>query len=102
MSLHISGELAAAVRNKTKVHFGLYYSLFEWFHPLYLMDKANGFKTREYRDVSLSTVVPIHINLKNIFMLIIELEQFAVTISAPMTLLLALGVVTWLCQTCCI
>ncbi|XP_063961367.1 alpha-L-fucosidase-like [Lytechinus pictus] len=44
------GELAAAVRNKTKIHFGLYFSLFEWFHPLYLQDKANGFKTRLYRD----------------------------------------------------
>ena len=27
-------------------HFGIYYSLFEWFNPLYLKDKANGFQTR--------------------------------------------------------
>lgn len=25
-------------------------SLFEWFHPLYLQDKANGFKTSRYVD----------------------------------------------------
>ncbi|XP_029649578.1 alpha-L-fucosidase-like isoform X2 [Octopus sinensis] len=41
------GELAAAIR-KTPVHFGLYHSLFEWFHPLYLQDKANGFKTQNF------------------------------------------------------
>lgn len=42
------GELANAIRNKTKLHFGLYHSLFEWFHPLYLRDKANGFKTQDF------------------------------------------------------
>ena len=29
-------------------HFGLYYSLFEWFHPLYLKDKSQDFATREF------------------------------------------------------
>jgi len=33
------------------VRFGLYYSLFEWFNPHYLNDKANGFKTDEYIQV---------------------------------------------------
>ncbi|XP_065909205.1 alpha-L-fucosidase-like isoform X2 [Dysidea avara] len=42
------GDLAAAIRNNTNIHFGLYYSLFEWFHPLYLKDKANKFTTQEY------------------------------------------------------
>uniref|UniRef100_H2YWK7 alpha-L-fucosidase n=1 Tax=Ciona savignyi TaxID=51511 RepID=H2YWK7_CIOSA len=42
------GELATAVRNRTSIHFGLYHSLYEWFHPLYLQDKANGFKTNEF------------------------------------------------------
>ncbi len=28
------------------VKFGIYYSLFEWFNPLYLKDKANNFTTR--------------------------------------------------------
>lgn len=29
-------------------HFGIYYSLFEWFNPIYLKDKATGFKSRTY------------------------------------------------------
>uniref|UniRef100_A0A7E4V3M6 Putative alpha-L-fucosidase n=1 Tax=Panagrellus redivivus TaxID=6233 RepID=A0A7E4V3M6_PANRE len=28
--------------NKTDIHFGLYFSLMDWFHPLYLSDKANN------------------------------------------------------------
>lgn len=44
--MDLVGELANAVRNKTTLKFGLYHSLFEWFHPLYLKDKENGFKTR--------------------------------------------------------
>ena len=31
-------------------HFGIYYSLFEWFNPLYLKDERNGFKTRSVYD----------------------------------------------------
>ncbi|XP_077869306.1 alpha-L-fucosidase-like [Saccoglossus kowalevskii] len=42
------GDLANSIRKKTDLHFGLYYSLFEWFHPLYLEDKKNGFKTQKY------------------------------------------------------
>lgn len=30
------------------LHYGLYNSLYEWFHPLYLDDKKNGFKTQEF------------------------------------------------------
>ncbi|XP_078482382.1 alpha-L-fucosidase-like [Ciona intestinalis] len=42
------GELATAVRNRTSIHFGLYHSLYEWFHPLYLQDKASGYKTNDF------------------------------------------------------
>lgn len=42
------GELAAAIRNQTQLHFGLYHSLFEWFHPLYLQDKKNNFTTQKF------------------------------------------------------
>jgi len=42
------GELASAVRNKTDLHFGLYHSMMDWFHPLYLQDKANKFKTQDF------------------------------------------------------
>ena len=30
------GELAAAVRKKADIKFGVYHSLFEWYNPLYL------------------------------------------------------------------
>jgi len=42
----VVGELAKAVRAKGGVRFGLYHSLFEWYHPLYLQDKVN--KTRDF------------------------------------------------------
>ncbi|OQV17346.1 Alpha-L-fucosidase [Hypsibius exemplaris] len=42
------GDLANAVRNRTDLHFGLYHSMFEWFHPLYLQDKANNWKTQDF------------------------------------------------------
>ncbi|XP_071815084.1 alpha-L-fucosidase-like isoform X2 [Apostichopus japonicus] len=42
------GEMAEAVRSRTDIKFGLYYSLFEWFHPLYLKDAANNFSTQDY------------------------------------------------------
>ena len=36
------GDLAAAIRNITDLHFGLYHSLYEWFNPLYLNDRATN------------------------------------------------------------
>lgn len=41
------GELTAAVR-RHNMSMGLYHSLFEWFNPLYLADKATNFQTRSY------------------------------------------------------
>lgn len=41
------GELATAVREQN-LTFGLYHSLYEWFHPLYLADKANNFTTQNF------------------------------------------------------
>lgn len=41
------GDLGEAVRNRS-LHYGLYNSLYEWFHPLYLADKKNGFKTQDF------------------------------------------------------
>lgn len=37
-----------AIRNRTDLHFGLYYSLFEWFHPLFLEDKFSLFHKRQF------------------------------------------------------
>ncbi|XP_071813119.1 alpha-L-fucosidase-like isoform X2 [Apostichopus japonicus] len=44
------GELSRAIR-ETHVRFGLYFSLFEWFNPLYLVDKKNNFKTTQFVDL---------------------------------------------------
>ena len=62
-------ELAKAFRDATKpqVKFGLYYSLYEWFNPHYLKDKANGFKTDEYVKVSGSRSVKIHTKPRRFF-----------------------------------
>ena len=35
------------------MRFGLYFSLFEWFHPLFLSDQANHFRTQRYVSVRL-------------------------------------------------
>jgi alpha-L-fucosidase len=42
------GDLAAAIRSRTDIHFGLYHSLFEWFNPMYLDDQKGGYKTRNF------------------------------------------------------
>jgi len=44
----IVGELAEAVRSRTKLHFGLYHCMLDWFHPLYMADMASGWKTRKF------------------------------------------------------
>ena len=50
----LTGEMAEALKSKTDIHLGLYHSLFEWFHPLYLQDKANNFSTRRFVTVSIT------------------------------------------------
>ncbi|XP_040565943.1 plasma alpha-L-fucosidase [Lepeophtheirus salmonis] len=44
----VVGELKEAFNRVGGVHFGLYYSLFEWFNPLFLADKASNFSSRDY------------------------------------------------------
>ena len=44
----IVGEFSAAIRKIGNIHLGLYYSLFEWFHPLYLRDMEHNYTTHEY------------------------------------------------------
>ncbi|XP_044142337.1 tissue alpha-L-fucosidase [Bufo gargarizans] len=41
------GDLGNALK-KRKLRYGLYHSLLDWFHPLYLIDKKNGFKTQYF------------------------------------------------------
>jgi len=45
----LTGLLTAAVK-KEGLKMGLYHSLFEWYHPLYLRDKANNYTTTTYID----------------------------------------------------
>lgn len=53
-------ELSTSIRKRTNITFGLYFSLFEWFHPLYLKDKASGFKTQDYvREIALPQLYDI-------------------------------------------
>ncbi|KAL1513457.1 hypothetical protein ABEB36_002865 [Hypothenemus hampei] len=42
-------ELGEAVR-KSNLTYGLYHSLFEWYHPLFLADQANNFTTQTFVD----------------------------------------------------
>ncbi|KAK4881536.1 hypothetical protein RN001_004855 [Aquatica leii] len=42
------GDLANAIRYTTDLKFGLYYSLYEWYNPLYLADQANNFQTNVF------------------------------------------------------
>ncbi|CAG5122112.1 unnamed protein product, partial [Candidula unifasciata] len=44
----IVGELMNATRRHSDLRFGLYHSMFEWFHPLYLADKQSGFVTQDF------------------------------------------------------
>ncbi|XP_020838743.1 tissue alpha-L-fucosidase-like [Phascolarctos cinereus] len=55
------GELAPFLREK-KIHYGLYHSLLEWFHPLYLLDKKNNFTTQNFVKAK---ILPEMINLVN-------------------------------------
>ncbi|XP_063810172.1 tissue alpha-L-fucosidase [Pseudophryne corroboree] len=41
------GDLGEALK-KRNLRYGLYHSLLEWFHPLYLLDKQNEFKTQYF------------------------------------------------------
>lgn len=43
-------EVAKAVRAKG-MKFGVYYSLIEWFHPLYLEDMKNTMRTHKFVDL---------------------------------------------------
>lgn len=56
----LTGELMNATR-KTNLKFGLYHSLFEWFHPLYLSDKKSGFKTQDFVNVRITCYRKMHL-----------------------------------------
>lgn len=43
-----SGDLAHAIRSNTDLKFGVYYSLYEWFNPLYVSDKDSNFTKHQF------------------------------------------------------
>ena len=59
----VAGDLAKAIRETTDMKFGLYHSLYEWFHPLYLQDKESGFKTQDF--VRLKTMPELYEIVRN-------------------------------------
>ena len=48
MDVSLFTDLKFVISLFRSLHYGLYNSLYEWFHPLYLTDKKNGFKTQEF------------------------------------------------------
>lgn len=44
----IVGDLAAAIRNTTDLHFGIYHSLMAFYNPDFLDDLASNFTSRKY------------------------------------------------------
>ena len=50
-----AAALAKAVRSRPDLHFGLYFSQYEWFNPLYLQDKANNYTTQSYVKVRITS-----------------------------------------------
>uniref|UniRef100_A0A915KVL1 alpha-L-fucosidase n=2 Tax=Romanomermis culicivorax TaxID=13658 RepID=A0A915KVL1_ROMCU len=47
------GQLAQSIRDEG-IKFGLYYSLFEWFNPIYLKDKSSLFSSQDYLKVKVN------------------------------------------------
>ncbi|ESO03950.1 hypothetical protein HELRODRAFT_79486 [Helobdella robusta] len=58
------GELATSIRKRTDLRFGLYHSMFEWYHPLYLNDKSNNFKTNLF---TMSKTLPELYEIVNLY-----------------------------------
>lgn len=55
------GELSAAVRGVDGggLHMGLYHSIFEWYNPLYLQDKANNLTTSRCANIHVWHIVAV-------------------------------------------
>lgn len=51
------GEIRDAILDVGGIRFGTYYSLFEWFNPLYLRDRENNGSTTDYVEVKIE---PFH------------------------------------------
>ncbi|XP_077489216.1 alpha-L-fucosidase-like [Amblyomma americanum] len=42
------GEFAKLLKTTTNIRLGVYYSLYEWFNPLFLDDRENNFRTNDF------------------------------------------------------
>lgn len=58
-------ELKTAITNRTTLHFGLYYSLFEWFHPFFLEDEFSLFQKWQF---------PVYKMLPELYELVIKYQ----------------------------
>lgn len=46
------GDLRSSFINiAPEIHFGLYFSMFEWFNPIYIKDRETGFQSQEFVQV---------------------------------------------------
>ena len=54
-----AGAVTKAIKSRPDLHFGVYFSQFEWYHLLYLQDKNNSHKhnimSRYYNEYPFST-----------------------------------------------
>ena len=54
----VTGEISAAAK-AAGLHSGLYHSLFEWYNPIYLADKASGFKDKNFVPKAMGELVDL-------------------------------------------
>jgi alpha-L-fucosidase len=55
-----AAELSAAFKAYKHIEWGVYFSQFEWFNPLYLEDQRANFSTQQYSQVSVRGSVIAH------------------------------------------
>ena len=70
----VIGELKKAFDERhPDIHFGLYYSLYEWFNPIYMKDRANNFTTR--------LVIEVYCENKTLFAILVHKTFFPESMS---------------------
>lgn len=64
-----AGDLAASIRKRTTIKFGLYHCLLEFCNPLYVQDKARGFKTQTFLKVH---IYFLFVNISKIYVVLFK------------------------------
>lgn len=67
---------------KQFMRIGLYYSLSEWFHPVFLRDQTNNYKTQHYVSVGIFLKIRLVYKITAIYLAISCIEDIF-TISKP-------------------